>query len=52
MNECIRSRAGVDKGAEWHEQPNSFLMKHNLSVFHRLYVEAIIDRTKLQHVEQ
>ena len=44
--------AGVDKGAEWHEQLNSFLIKHNLSVFHKLHVEAIIDRAKLQHVEQ
>ena len=44
--------AGVDKGAEWHEQLNPFLMKHNLSVFHQLHVEAIIDRAKLQHVEQ
>ena len=26
---------GVDKGAEWHEKLNSFLMKHNLSVFHK-----------------
>ena len=33
--------AGVDKGADWHEQLNSFLMKHNLSVFHKLHVEAI-----------
>ena len=24
---------GVDEGAEWHEQLNPFLMKHNLSVF-------------------
>ena len=44
--------AGVDEGAEWHEQLNSFLIKHNLSVFHKLHVEAIIDRAKLQHVEQ
>ena len=44
--------AGVDKGAEWHEQLNSFLIKHNLSVFHKLHVDAIIDRAKLQHVEQ
>ena len=43
---------GVDEGAEWHEQLNPFLMKHNLSVFHQLHVEAIIDRAKLQHVEQ
>ena len=42
----------MDKGAEWHEQLNSFLIKHNLSVFHKLHVEAIIDRAKLQHVEQ
>ena len=39
----------VDKGAEWHEQLNSILMKHNLSVFHQLHVEAIIDRAKQQH---
>ena len=44
--------AGVDKGAEWHEQLNSFLMKHNLSIFHKLDVAAIIDRAKQQHVEQ
>ena len=44
--------AGADKGAEWHEQLNSFLMKHNLSVFHKLCVEAIIDSAKLQHIEQ
>ena len=44
--------AGLDKGAEWHEQLSSFLMKHDLSVFHKLHVEAIIDRAKLQHVEQ
>ena len=31
---------------------NPFLMKHNLSVFHRLHVEAVIDRAKQQHVEQ
>ena len=43
---------GVDKGAEWHEQLNSFLMKHNLSVFNKLHVEAIIDRAKQQHYEQ
>ena len=43
---------GVDKGAEWHEQLNSFLMKHNLSIFHKLHVEASIDRAKQQHVEQ
>ena len=43
---------GVDKGAEWHEQLNSFLMKHNLSVLHKLDVEAIIDRAKQQHIEQ
>ena len=36
----------VDKGAEWHEQLNSLLMKHNLSVCHKLYVEAILDRAK------
>ena len=30
----------------------SFLMKHNLSVFHKLDVEAIIDQIKQQHVEQ
>ena len=41
----------MDKGAEWHEQLNSFFMKHNLSVSHKLHVEAIIDRAKLQHVE-
>ena len=28
--------AGVDKGAEWHEQLNPFLMKHNLSGFHKV----------------
>ena len=28
--------ARVDKGAEWHEQLNSFLLKHNLSVFHKV----------------
>ena len=46
--------AGVDKGAERHEQLNSFLIKRNLSVnvFHKLHVEAMIDRAKLQHVEQ
>ena len=44
--------AGVDKGAEWHEQLNVFLMKHNLSVFHKLDVETIIDRAKQQHVVQ
>ena len=33
--------AGVDKGAEWHEQLNSFLMKHNLSVLHNFDIEAI-----------
>ena len=43
---------GVDKGAEWHEKLNSFLMKHNLSVFHKLHGEAIIDRAKQQHDEQ
>ena len=43
---------GVDKGAEWHEQLDSFLMKHNLSVFHKLHVEDIIDRAKQRHVEQ
>ena len=43
---------GVDKGAEWHEQLNSFLMKHNLSFLHKLDVEAIIDRAKQQYVEQ
>ena len=46
----------VDKGAEWHEQLNSFFKlmnsKHNLSVLHKLDVEAIIDRAKQQHVEQ
>ena len=46
----------MDKGAEWHdhEQLNSFLMKHNLSGFHKLHVEALTDRAKLklQHVEQ
>ena len=41
-----------DKGVEWHEQLNSFLMKHDLSIFHNVHVEAIIDRAKLQHVEQ
>ena len=30
----------------------SFLMKHKLPVFHKLHVEAIIDRAKQQHVEQ
>ena len=34
-----------------HEQLNSFLMKHNLSAFHKLDVAAIIDRAKEQHVE-
>ena len=43
---------GVNKGAEWHEKLNSFLMKHNLSVLHKLDVEAIIDRAKQQHDEQ
>ena len=43
---------GVDKGAEWHEQLNSFLMKHNLPVFHKLHVEDIIDRAKQQHIAQ
>ena len=45
---------GVDKGAEWYEQLNSFLMKHNLSVLHKVDVEAIIDRSraKQQQVEQ
>ena len=38
---------GVDKGAEWHEQLNSFLMKHSLSVLHKLDVEAIIDRANI-----
>ena len=28
------------------------MIKHNLSVFHKLHVDAIIDRAKLQHVEQ
>ena len=42
----------VDKGAEWHEQSELFLMKHNLPVFHKLHLEAIIDRAKLQHVKQ
>ena len=28
--------ARVDKGAEWHEQLKSFLLKHNLSVFHKV----------------
>ena len=46
------STVRVDKGAEWHEQLNSFPMKHNLSVFHKLHVEAMIDRAKQQHVEQ
>ena len=46
------SRSGVDKGAEWHEQLNSFLLKHNLSVFHKHDVGAIIDIAKQQHVEQ
>ena len=44
--------AGVDKGAEWHEQLNLFLMKQSLSSSHKLHIEAIIDRAKLQHVEQ
>ena len=43
---------GVHKGANWHEQLSSCLMKHNSSVFHNLRVEAIIDRVKQQHVEQ
>jgi len=30
-------------GMLWHEQLNSFLMEHNLSVIHKLDVEAIID---------
>ena len=42
----------VDKQAEWHEQLNSFLMKHNLSVFNKLLIEAIIDRARQQHIEQ
>ena len=41
---------GVDKGAGWHEQLNYFLMKHVLSVLHRLQVEAMIDRAKQQHI--
>ncbi len=41
----------VDKGAEWQEQLNCFLMEHNLSVFHKLDVEAVIDKVKQQHVE-
>ena len=34
--------AGVDKGAEWHEQLNSFSMKHNLSVFTNLTLEVLL----------
>ena len=33
---------GVDKGAEWHEQLNSFLMKHNLSVLHKLMLKQLL----------
>ena len=42
----------VDKGSEWHEQLKSFWMKHNLSVFHKIHIEAITDRAKQQHNEQ
>ena len=42
--------AGVDKGTEWHEQLNLFLMKHNFG-FHKIDI-ATIDRAKQQHVEQ
>ena len=38
----------VDKGAELHKQLNSFLMKHNLCLFCKVHVEAIIDRAKQQ----
>ena len=35
--------AGVDKGAEWHEQLNSFLIKHNLSVFHFMLKQLLTE---------
>ena len=38
---CSGGIAGVDQGAEWHEQLNWYLIQHNLSVFHRLDVGAI-----------
>ena len=51
---CSAGTVGVDKpkGAKWHEQLISFLMKHNLSVFHNLHAEAKIDSAKQQHIEQ
>ena len=33
---------GVDKGAVWHEQLSSFLMKQNLSVIHKPHIEVIL----------
>ena len=44
----------VDKGAEWHEQLDSFFMKHNSCAFHKLDIAAVVAllKVKQQHVEQ